>query len=57
MFLADRIADKDRTQISKEEIMNITAQDVKKAVNYLRESFATRNNKNESRIGFRTEAV
>ena len=37
--------------------MNITAQDVKKAVNYLRESFATRNNKNESRIGFRTEAV
>lgn len=57
LFLADRIADKDRTQISKEEIMNITAQDVKKAVNYLRESFATRNNKNESRIGFRTEAV
>ena len=57
LFLADRIADKDRTQISKEEMMSITSQDVKNAANYLRESFATRTYKNESRIGFRSEAV
>ena len=32
-------------------------QDVKNAANYLRESFATRTYKNESRIGFGSEAV
>lgn len=53
MFLAERIMDNDRTQLAKEEIMKITMQDVKQAVNYLRESFTTRNYKKESRIGFR----
>lgn len=53
MFLADRIMDNDRTQLAKEDIMRITMQDVKQAVNYLRKSFSTRNYKKESRIGFR----
>jgi len=53
MFLADRIMDNDRTQLAKEDIMKITMQDVKQAVNYLIKSFATRNYKKESRIGFR----
>lgn len=53
MFLADRTMDKDITQIAKEEIMNITAQDVKNAVEYLRESFEIRNHKRENKIGFK----
>ena len=38
-------------------MMSITVQDVKNVANYLRESFATRTYKNESRIGFGSEAV
>ena len=53
IFLADRTMDKDITQIEKEEIMNITVQDVKNAVKHLSESFEIRNHKKETKIGLR----
>ena len=53
MFLADRTMGKDITQIAKEEIMNITVMDVKKAVKHLRGSFEIINHKKEMKIGFR----
>ena len=53
LYLAERIMSKNRSQISKEELMNIMACDVKKAVNYLQESYVVRNYKRESGIGFK----
>lgn len=52
-YLADRISKKNMTQILKEELMNITAQDVKNAVEYLQNSYITRNYTKEYQIGFR----
>lgn len=53
MFLAERIMERDRTQITQEDATMITVNDVKKAVRYLQESFVTRGYKKENNIGFK----
>lgn len=52
LFLADRIMTKNIMQISKEDLMDISVQDVKKAVKYLQESYAIQNDIKKTEIGF-----